>query len=72
MEAHLHPSYQGEVPKHGLSMVSQYVGLIRKIGDGIRSVARAAILRGSTAALTDQPNARIGTGFTSAVGRGYW
>jgi hypothetical protein len=50
-------------------MVSQNVGLILMIGDGIRS---AAILRASTAALIDKTNAVIEAGSTSAVGRGYW
>lgn len=57
MEPHLYPSYLGEVPNRGLSMVS--LGLI---GDGICSVARAAILRVSTAALTDKTNAGIEAG----------
>lgn len=60
------------MPKRGVSMVSQNVGLILMIDDGIRSVARAAILWASIVAHTDKTNAGIGAGCTSAVGRGYW
>ncbi len=69
MEVHLYPCNEGAGPKRGVSMVSQNVGLILMIGDGIRS---AAILRASTAALIDKTNAVIEAGSTSAVGRGYW
>lgn len=68
MEVHLYPCNEGAGPKRGVSMVSQNVGLILMIGDGIRSIARAAILWASTVAHTDKTNARFEAGCTSAAG----